>query len=245
MNRIKRRLTPTIKRELIIIIGLNIILFFWFAEVDLLESLVEFAEDHEEWELDEIIPLFFSLSLSLAYFSLRRWAEVTELYNKVKKLSVEDSLTGLNNRRHFLAVLESEIARSQRHEREFTLLIIDIDKFKDVNDRWGHNIGDKVIVRFAEILKRETRKSDTIARWGGEEFIILCPDMDHLAAEQMANKLLTSFREENYDEAGKVTASIGAVCASSGEQPESIIHRADVCLYEGKRTGRDRIVIAA
>lgn len=246
MNRFKkRRLTPAIKLELITIAGVNILLFYWFAEIDLLERLVDFAEAHEEWEIDEIIPLFFTLAISLAFFSLRRWAEVTELYNQVKTLSIQDPLTGLNNRRHFVAVLESEIARSQRHDREFTLLIIDIDNFKSINDRWGHNTGDKVIVKFSELLKAGTRKSDTVARWGGEEFIILCPDMDIIAAEKMANKLLSSFREAEYDQAGKVTASIGAVCASPGEQPESIIHRADVCLYEGKRAGRDRLIIAA
>lgn len=245
MDRFKEKRLPTaIKIELLVIILINTLLFFWFAEIDLLERLVEISKEHEDWELDEIIPLFFSLSVSLAYFSLRRWAELTELYRQVKTLSIQDSLTGLYNRRHFLTVLENEIARCQRSNDEFALLIIDIDKFKHINDYWGHNTGDEVIVQFAEILKRETRKSDTVARWGGEEFIILCPDMPTDAAAQMANKLLHAFRAAKYNKVGKVTASIGAVSAALGEQPESIINRADMCLYEGKRTGRDRLVIS-
>ena len=237
------RKASQIKIELLIIIAFNTGMFLLFSNIDMLEMVVDLAEQHEEWELDEIVPLFFTIAFSLLIFSVRRWSEMRSLCDEVHILSITDPLTGLYNRRYFNDTLDLEIERSKRTGTQLSLIIIDIDYFKKINDIQGHNVGDRVLCQFSFILTEVTRKIDIVARWGGEEFVILCPDTGLDNAGTITEKLMSSIHKFNFDSVGKVTATIGAVSAYQGETSVSIINRADICLYKGKNNGRNCITL--
>ncbi|OMH39380.1 GGDEF domain-containing protein [Motiliproteus sp. MSK22-1] len=243
MEKTNWRKSSQVKIDLLIIIGFNVGMFLIFSSMDMLELIVDLAEQYEEWEIDEIIPLFFTIALSLIIFSLRRWSEMRRLYNEVHKLSITDPLTGLYNRRHFNETLNLEIERSKRTGTQLSIIILDVDYFKKINDIQGHNIGDRVLCQFSSILTEVTRKIDTVARWGGEEFIILCPHTSLGNAEAIAEKLMSAIHDFEFDRVGKITATIGAVSACPDETSASIINRADVCLYKGKNNGRNCITL--
>jgi diguanylate cyclase (GGDEF)-like protein len=120
---------------------------------------------------------------------------------------------------------------------------MDLDHFKQVNDRFGHHVGDQVLVAFAELIKRSSRKEDRLFRFGGEEFLLLLRDTEvnglHTAAEHLLNRVAENLESP----AGKVTVSIGGAMLRSGEHWESWLQRADECLYQAKSAGRNRVVI--
>ena len=231
-------------KELIAIAVVNGFFLYLFTEIDMLELLVEFAEDHENWELDEVIPLFFTLAISFIIFAYRRWKETLTLYNTAHNLSIRDPLTGLYNRRFFSEALQNEIAISKRNSNRFTVMLIDLDDFKSINDSLGHDIGDEVLIRFSQMLMNEMRESDIAARWGGEEFIILCRNTDDGDAHIISDKLLRAFRNQLYAEGLNVTGTLGVATSDGTESLELVIKKADDRLYEGKTHGKNQAVFA-
>jgi len=160
---------------------------------------------------------------------------------KLEKLAMEDPLTGIMNRRHFLSVIGKELARSQRHGHALSLTIFDIDSFKNINDKYGHNIGDKVLVSLCLLIQSNIRNNDIFARWGGEEFILISLDTPKDAMFNVCEKLRNTI--EAYSEKGlpSITASFGISGYDVGDSIEDMIHRADVALYEAKDNGRNCI----
>ncbi|MGH6739194.1 MAG: GGDEF domain-containing protein [Bradyrhizobium sp.] len=164
-------------------------------------------------------------------------------------LATTDGLTSLLNRRHFESLARAEWARFQRYGRPLSLMLLDIDKFKSVNDRFGHDAGDLVIKAVAHICKSTKRQPDVLARIGGEEFVLLLPETDQASAEAAAERLRTSVQDHPLslpDGATlRVTISIGiADAALSMASFEVLLKRADEALYEAKRTGRNKVVRA-
>ena len=154
-----------------------------------------------------------------------------------------DHLTGLANRRRFERQLEREVGRVQRFERPFTLLMIDIDSFKSVNDSFGHDAGDEAIRRIAKVLSEGTRGIDLAARIGGEEFAVLLVETNKEGGSEVAERLRTAIKSLDIPKAGKVTASFGvAECPSDAQTSAGILKAADIALYEAKRNGRDQVV---
>jgi diguanylate cyclase (GGDEF)-like protein len=171
-----------------------------------------------------------------------------------------DGLTGLFNRRHFDTLASTEWTRSQRYSRPLSIMIVDIDHFKAVNDRFGHDAGDDVLKAVADVCRSTKRETDTLARIGGEEFALLLPETDEAAALAAAQRLLDHVRRCSPTigpETLAVTVSIGVASASlspiSGPNPSpkaipnmsgiaSLLKRADDALYEAKHSGRDRVV---
>jgi diguanylate cyclase (GGDEF)-like protein len=229
--------------DMILIVIVNIAAYLFFAKIDALEWLYEYSTHHEEYELDEVITLFFTISISLAIFSLRRWQEIIKLVQELEKLAVKDPLTNIFNRRYLNDMLVSEIIRTSRTEDAFSLIMIDIDHFKKINDNYGHNIGDRVICQISELLVNLSREVDIVSRWGGEEFIILCPKTPTNNAEKLGKRILQSIRNFQFDSVGQVTASIGIAPFTKNDTPESMLHKVDSCLYEAKNSGRDRLVL--
>lgn len=167
-----------------------------------------------------------------------------DLVAKAQLLEVQantDPLTSLFNRRKFSEVLELELSRFQRYKQAFCLINIDIDFFKQVNDTYGHNVGDKVIQQFSEIIQSSIRRSDSAARWGGEEFLLMIIESDIQGTLKVAENLSKAFNETHFDTVGKVTASIGITEVSPGDNHEDIIRRSDQALYKAKDNGRNRI----
>jgi diguanylate cyclase (GGDEF)-like protein len=162
-------------------------------------------------------------------------------------LATVDALTGCLNRRAFMERLERELDRVSRYQTEFSVLMIDLDRFKTVNDSRGHLVGDSVLRQMGDLLRREVRSVDLAARYGGEEFVIVLPETDTEGALVFAERLRKRVQQANFAEMGdplNITVSIGVACASSDEDvptPDSLIERADEALYRAKNQGRNRV----
>ncbi|MFI9652242.1 diguanylate cyclase [Guyparkeria sp. LHSS19-1] len=162
--------------------------------------------------------------------------------NELKRLATTDMLTGLINRMHFEKILSHEHDRVRRYGHPAALIMIDIDHFKQINDDFGHPIGDAVLTRFARLISEHIRATDSFARWGGEEFMLITPDTDEPAARALAEKLRRLVHDTDFPEIGHVTASFGVVPLAEDATPEQTVHRVDQRLYAAKQQGRDRVV---
>jgi len=171
--------------------------------------------------------------------------DVTEqkrLKNELADAASRDPLTGLWNRRHFLEQLEFARQRKRRHEVDYSLMILDADNFKNVNDQFGHEAGDAVLVLLATVLSQRVRGSDSVCRWGGEEFIVLLPQTDLENALSLADSLRASIAELHRPPLPRITVSIGVAQHHQEEGTESLLRRADAALYQAKAAGRNCVV---
>jgi diguanylate cyclase (GGDEF)-like protein len=176
--------------------------------------------------------------------------ENVRLHAEAERLSVTDPLTGAWNYRYFERRFEQEIERSRRFGRVLALLMLDIDHFKSVNDRFGHQRGDEVLVEFAGRVTGSVRDIDTFARYGGEEFVLILPETNLEGGLAVAEKLRRAthrapFCGEGADGGVRLTVSIGVACfPEHATSPEGLVRAADEALYEAKLQGRDRVVTA-
>lgn len=172
---------------------------------------------------------------------------LSERNQELAQLSVTDSLTGLYNRKHLMETLVNEVARARRHKRPFSVLLIDIDHFKEFNDTFGHLAGDDLLTTLASILKGSIRSVDYAARYGGEEFLVMLPETDIGGASESADRIRDRVAAESFGNGNEqITVSIGvAAFREHGNTPESIIASADAALYQAKRRGRNRVVRAS
>ena len=165
----------------------------------------------------------------------------------LKELAIRDGLTGVYNHRYFQETLAMELLRSRRYEHEFSLIIFDVDHFKNYNDTHGHPQGDKLLYSLAQNVKDRLRKSDLIARYGGEEFVVIMPETSKDAAFKVAENLLQFIEEQPYDgresqSNGKITVSMGiSAFPEDGKDGSSLIAHADRALYKAKENGRNQV----
>jgi diguanylate cyclase (GGDEF)-like protein len=157
---------------------------------------------------------------------------------------VTDTLTGLFNRRKLDEVLSQECERASRTGAPLAVILADIDNFKSVNDLYGHQTGDQLLVAFATLLQQGVRKVDTVARWGGEEFMILCPDTDLAGACTVAESIRSAVARYGFATVGRKTCSFGVSEYRPGDSPQAIIKRADGALYAAKHGGRNQVCAA-
>ncbi len=184
---------------------------------------------------------------------LRIERELRAAHHRAERLSSIDSLTGIANRRHFDAALEAELSRAMRLEKPLAMILLDIDCFKQFNDRYGHNAGDDCLAEIGQLLARYARRSgDLAARYGGEEFVLLLPNSHLEAAREIAEEVRLAIIEQAIAHdaspvAPVVTASFGVAAIVPGAQdsPRKIIETADKALYEAKNSGRNRVVLTS
>lgn len=170
--------------------------------------------------------------------------QVEKLIDQLYRLSNIDALTGLNNRRSFIESYHKESARVERTERELSILLIDLDHFKRINDDYGHNVGDEILRATGNHLKSHARVYDLPARWGGEEFVLLLPQTDESQALSIAERIRKTFSVLPTPVSDlSVTASIGVTQFYSGDTLENFTERADRALYQAKEDGRNRSVV--
>ncbi len=155
-----------------------------------------------------------------------------------------DPLTGLLNRRSFEEALEREAARTDRYSTPFALLMFDIDHFKAVNDTYGHFVGDDILLAVSRMVSQRLRGPDTLARWGGEEFIALLPETSLEGARAVAEDLRATVPGTRFSRPGSVTITAGVAAHQAGEPAHALTKRVDDALYAGKEHGRDRVVTA-
>jgi diguanylate cyclase (GGDEF)-like protein len=163
----------------------------------------------------------------------------------IEKISTMDRLTQLHNRLKLDDSLAFESARALRYDEPLSIILIDIDRFKSINDAHGHLAGDKVLKAIADLIRSDTRVCDIAGRWGGEEFLIICPSTNSNGAHQVAEKLRCRFEERAIAPAGNITCSVGIATLVPGESTNDLVGRADKALYQAKRRGRNRVELAA
>ena len=197
-----------------------------------------------EFDADEIQLL--STFASQAAISI----ENARLFEETRQLAITDELTGLANHRQFYHQLAREVRRAQRYKRPLTLLMLDLDHFKEYNDRFGHLAGDQALRETAEVLRRNARDVDILARYGGEEFAIILPETDLERATIQAERIraaiaVHAYRGKHSNPQGDLTVSIGVASLTTGiRRIEELVHDADQALYRAKSQGRNRLELA-
>jgi diguanylate cyclase (GGDEF)-like protein/hemerythrin-like metal-binding protein len=163
---------------------------------------------------------------------------------ELDRLASTDKLTGAWNRRRLEEAAFNEMDRLRRYDHPLSLLIIDIDFFKQVNDQHGHSVGDQVLTRLAKLLQSSLRNSDSLTRWGGEEFVVLCPNTTLSTAAMMAERLREKVASASYPQQLAITASLGVAECIASETWDAWLERADAALYRAKSCGRNQVQIA-
>jgi len=182
---------------------------------------------------------------------VRQKQELEKMQIELKLLASQDFLTKLYNRRYFTEASVFILDLAKRNKTESSVIMIDIDDFKNINDTYGHTIGDKVIVELSKLLQEQTRKSDILSRWGGEEFIILLPNTNSAGAKVLAEKmrqsigniLLSDDLKKEIDIHFTISLGISEVDRAVDVNIENVINRADKALYEAKNTGKNKTCV--
>lgn len=190
--------------------------------------------------------ILISVMLAMSFNKLFRiieekQEELTEKNKLLEDLSNTDPLTKLKNRRRFAEIMEYEINRSKRYKSGICLALVDVDHFKKINDVYGHDVGDLVLMGLATLLQNNTRSSDVVARWGGEEFIILYVESELDNCYAKIDRLRELVSEHIFESVGHITISIGISKYIDGENEQDLIKRADNSLYEAKKNGRNQV----
>lgn len=163
---------------------------------------------------------------------------------RLRELSERDPLTKAFNRRKLLEFIAYEVKKAKRHKRPLAILLFDIDRFKHVNDTFGHEMGDLVLISVSDLIRHVMRGTDIFARYGGEEFIVVTPETGLTGAAALAEKMRLAIEQHAFPNVGTITISIGVACFEQGEDAAALIKRADEALYAAKRNGRNRVEIA-
>ena len=213
-------------------------------------TIRNYAKSGREYWLDLSILALRNAAGEVTHFVAieRDVTEQKELQHKLETLSRTDPLTGLLNRRSLEDCLAEEYSRFTRHYTKFSVLLLDIDHFKSINDQYGHSTGDRVLKMLADSCTDNLRKHDVVARYGGEEFCVILPYTDGEQAAVLAEKLRTGISAKALkvgDSAVRVTASIGlSEVRATDKNPGEILERADAALYQAMQTGRDRVCLS-
>ncbi|MBU2631369.1 MAG: diguanylate cyclase [Proteobacteria bacterium] len=159
----------------------------------------------------------------------------------LRQMALTDGLTKLYNHGYIHERLAQEISRSRREKQPVSVIMFDLDHFKNINDTYGHKIGDEILVMIASLIKELLRKEDVAGRYGGEEFLIILPNTDGQGAVIVANKIKTKIQNHTFPQKGLSVTISGGVCSFEGEDANNLIMKADQLLYQAKEKGRNRI----
>jgi len=208
--------------------------------------LISYEQDDTYGVFNSIFLHNIILANSIIILILLFGYYVLEMNEKLKLIASTDKLTRLFNRNKFYEIAPLEIERATRYKRPLSLIIFDIDFFKKINDKYGHNIGDYVLKELAKIVKNSVRKNDSIFRWGGEEFIILVPETNIVGAQNLAEKLRKAVENYEFDTVNFVTISLGVAQYNEDidKDIDSLISRADEALYKSKEAGRNMVTVS-
>jgi diguanylate cyclase (GGDEF)-like protein len=215
------------------------------------------ADDAGKDEIAELGASFNSMANAIRLYTedlehiiAERTEELEQANQELERLAITDQLTGLHNRRHFDENARRSLELARRNERPLSVVLVDTDRFKSVNDRFGHPVGDEVLKAVAGVLKQNARKADLVARIGGEEFAILMPDAQASLAAQAAERMREALEAEVSPQVSalkgeRVTASFGvAAWEKASDRLEDLLSAADAALYRSKEQGRNRVTVA-
>ena len=162
----------------------------------------------------------------------------------LSRLSRMDSLTKLHNRLYLEEHLSRERLRFERYGTEFCCIQLDIDRFKETNDLYGHHIGDLALQKIASLLRSSVRTNDIVGRWGGEEFLIICPQTDEAGAQTLAETLRSKIEQTSFDSIPTLTCSFGVTDIQDDQSEDQLIARLDEAVFRAKSQGRNRVCLA-
>lgn len=215
---------------------------------ELLSSLLNGTVAEKPFEeLLEVTRKLLRQSRRLVTMGDRMQAQLSSLNDELSHMARTDALTGLDNRRHFMDMARTEFSRSRRTDKPFSLLLIDADHFKAINDTWGHDVGDRVLQDIAMLLNDSVRAHDLPARFGGEEFTVLLPETDCREAAIIAERIRTAVEANTlvvHNSPVSISVSIGCTTLNARTVDvdlETVLKRADVALYAAKKNGRNRV----
>lgn len=192
----------------------------------------------------QVSAVFVLLLIAGGLFYLKQAGLQRQLkaaYEQAERLAVTDKLTGVYNRHRLDETLEEATRQAERYGDRFGVIILDIDHFKPINDRFGHRTGDTVLREVVDALRENGRQTDTLGRWGGEEFLIVTPHADRDTLIAFAEKLRRTIESRRFSEVGHVTTSVGASLYHEGDNLDTLVKRADDALYDAKRQGRNTV----
>lgn len=199
------------------------------------------CKDGSSYWVDAVIsPLIDERSVKQGYIAIRQ--DITDK-KRIEELSITDKLTGLYNRMKLDELLMLHVNMALRHETPFSAIMLDIDKFKSVNDTFGHQVGDTLLQEMAKVLQANVRIEDILGRWGGEEFLILLPSTTREGAVALAQKLREAIESTLFSIVGNKTASFGVATYHAKDDAKTIVGRADEALYRAKDGGRNRVEV--
>lgn len=194
----------------------------------------------QTWKILSAIGVILLLLALREYIVSKYKAKLIALNKDLEQLSNTDSLTGIANRHLLNNLFFKEIARVQRYASKFSIIMLDVDHFKNINDNFGHSMGDHVLKNVAKLISGEIRTNDTVGRWGGEEFLILCPETDQNGALQLAESIRQKIEQYDFDIPIIITVSLGVAEYKDEQSLENFIRDADNALYKAKNEGRNR-----
>jgi diguanylate cyclase (GGDEF)-like protein len=225
----------------IIIGGLGGI-FISYSFTEPITDLVKKVRENERHSAINLEPIGLYEVDQLAKAMEKANNDLVEKFAEITILSETDQLTKIYNRTKFIKELEKEIERVERYHTGLSLIMFDIDHFKQVNDNYGHAVGDETLIKLAEIVNKEIRDTDLFARWGGEEFMILCPhtDLDH--SVKLAERIRVSIEEQKFKAVGHISCSFGVTEFKNSEDADDLTKRVDDALYQAKENGRNQVV---
>ncbi len=215
--------------------------FFMVSQTVFMSTRYKRALDHAEEMAEKLV----SLNAELESKVIERTSELEEKNKQLDALAHIDTLTKVANRRALEVCAHKELQRADRSGNSLVIALLDLDHFKKVNDRFGHAVGDEVLESTAQLLNRNLRAGDTIARWGGEEFCIIFPDTLKDTAHQVSLRLCEALNQQSFNsdsETFKVSASFGLSATKDKRPLEELIHEADQALYQAKHDGRNRVI---
>lgn len=202
----------------------------------------QFAFDADQ-RISLVVLQIFILSVTfLVLMMIAQRRNEQRILDEMEHLSLHDSLTKVGNRRFFTTVFENELAKNKRYHHPLSLILFDIDHFKDINDTLGHAAGDKVLKELAALIEIQLRSSDALARWGGEEFIVVLPETDLANAAATAEKMRQCIEAYSFSIKEPIRCSFGVIECSEDESFENALIRVDCLLYEAKNSGRNKVM---
>jgi diguanylate cyclase (GGDEF)-like protein len=239
----------------LVLIGLIVISSFYIMDIVSMYLLPWFLSRGRVYEIMKSLHFNFSgllstlgvaiIVVSLLYLNRSLFPRIIRLEEELRKKATTDSLTQAYNRSKFDEILKSEINRCRRYNTNLSLLVLDIDHFKKINDNHGHLAGDDILKSVVNLTQNSIRGTDYLARWGGEEFVVLLPETGLDRASALAERIKKNIEDHEFEKIGTVTVSFGVTQWKNNESEDALIKRADDALYRAKNLGRNRVEVGA
>lgn len=209
----------------------------YLASIEATEVFYEFSRNHEDLELDELALTIAVSSIYISIFTLRRFFDL----KTIMAMANTDALVGIPNRRRGITLIETEINKCKRQSHRSSVIMFDLDNFKEINDECGHCIGDYVLQEVCLVVQKQVKGRGEVIRWGGEEFMVLCPDTSLNNAVNLAEQLRDTLEKHSFQELTGVTASFGVAEIKQQDQLDALLKTVDGRMYASKNTGKNKV----